>query len=149
MDPIEAAIEAIESRESGEDLTYMEYAMEFGVDQSTLSRRQRRVTQSPATTNNNQRVLGKEVCFVKEHAILRASIDGDNAELKLDVCAEFWLFEVEVPVVFFGTTLKAIFEDNRRHMQALVDNVVLELRREAYNNPDRARALDFALADWD
>jgi len=60
MDLIEAAIEAIESCESGEDFTYKGYAMEFGVDQSTLSRRHRRVTQSRATTNNNQGSLFRQ-----------------------------------------------------------------------------------------
>jgi transposase len=39
MDPIEAAITAIESRESGETFSYRQIAKEFGVVVSTLTRR--------------------------------------------------------------------------------------------------------------
>ncbi|EFQ93377.1 hypothetical protein PTT_09275 [Pyrenophora teres f. teres 0-1] len=39
MDPIEQAIEAIESRESGASFSYREVAKVFGVDRTTLSRR--------------------------------------------------------------------------------------------------------------
>jgi hypothetical protein len=39
MDPIQAAIEAIESREDGASFTYRKVAAEFGVDRTTLSRR--------------------------------------------------------------------------------------------------------------
>ncbi|KAF1970743.1 hypothetical protein BU23DRAFT_581885 [Bimuria novae-zelandiae CBS 107.79] len=41
MDPIQAAIDEIESREQGEDFSYTEVATRYGINRSTLSRRHR------------------------------------------------------------------------------------------------------------
>ena len=55
MDPIEAAIEAINSRGLGENLSYNKIAKEFGVVRSTLIRRHKaRCQQSEATHDNRQ-----------------------------------------------------------------------------------------------
>ncbi|KAF2257610.1 hypothetical protein CC78DRAFT_482922 [Lojkania enalia] len=54
MDPIQAAIDQIESREPGESFSYTEIAARYGVNRSTLSRRYRGVTVSRATVLNNQ-----------------------------------------------------------------------------------------------
>lgn len=53
MDPIEAAIAAIESLKPGEDFTYTEIAERFGVVRSTLTRRHQRVTQAPGKNRQN------------------------------------------------------------------------------------------------
>ena len=57
MDPIEAAITAIESREPGEDFSSSQVAKEYGVVRTTLARRHQRVTQARATTNITRRNL--------------------------------------------------------------------------------------------
>ena len=59
MDPIEAAITAIDSREPGESFVYQDIATECGVNRSTLSRRHRRVTQSRAEGYEKQRNLNQ------------------------------------------------------------------------------------------
>lgn len=48
MDPILAAIEAIDSREPGEQLSYRNIAKKFGVDRTTLARRHKGKTRSNA-----------------------------------------------------------------------------------------------------
>ncbi|KAF1963881.1 hypothetical protein BU23DRAFT_640646 [Bimuria novae-zelandiae CBS 107.79] len=57
MDPIQAAIDEIESREQGEDFSYTEVATRYGINRSTLSRRHRGVTASRAATTNDQQKL--------------------------------------------------------------------------------------------
>ena len=57
MDPIQAAINEIESQEPGEDLSYTKIADKYGVERTTLSRRHRGVTTSRAAINNNKRKL--------------------------------------------------------------------------------------------
>ncbi|KAF1951392.1 hypothetical protein CC80DRAFT_387103, partial [Byssothecium circinans] len=54
MDPIQAAIDEIESREPGEDFSYTEIATRYGVNRSTLSRRHRGVTATRAANTINQ-----------------------------------------------------------------------------------------------
>jgi transposase-like protein len=41
MNPIQKAIEDVESHEDGADVSYREVARKFGVDRTTLSRRHR------------------------------------------------------------------------------------------------------------
>ncbi|KAF1977300.1 hypothetical protein BU23DRAFT_452484 [Bimuria novae-zelandiae CBS 107.79] len=53
MDPIQAAIDEIKSREQGEDFSYTEVATRYGINCSTLSRRHRGVTASLAATTND------------------------------------------------------------------------------------------------
>lgn len=53
MDPIEAAIEAIESREPGEHFTYTEVANRYNVSRHTLARRHKRV-QAPRAAHHVQ-----------------------------------------------------------------------------------------------
>ena len=60
MDPIQAAIDAIESRESGETFSYTKIATKYGVDRSTLSRRHRGVTASRAAAADDQRKLSPQ-----------------------------------------------------------------------------------------
>jgi transposase-like protein len=60
MDPIQAAIDEIESQEPGEKFTYTEIATKYGVDRSTLSRRHRGVTASRAATADNQQKLNPQ-----------------------------------------------------------------------------------------
>ncbi|KAF2647205.1 hypothetical protein K491DRAFT_614964 [Lophiostoma macrostomum CBS 122681] len=57
MDPIEAAIAAIKSREPGEDFTYSEITRRFSVVRSTLTRRHQRVTQASILANQNRQNL--------------------------------------------------------------------------------------------
>ena len=57
MDPIQAALTAIESRELGEELVYQKYADMFGVNRSTLSRRHRGITRSREDGIEQQRNL--------------------------------------------------------------------------------------------
>ncbi|KAF1980022.1 hypothetical protein BU23DRAFT_585877 [Bimuria novae-zelandiae CBS 107.79] len=60
MDPIQAAIDEIESREPGEDFSYIEIATRYGVNRSTLSRRHRGVTTTRAANTINQRKLNPQ-----------------------------------------------------------------------------------------
>jgi AraC-like DNA-binding protein len=60
MDPIQAAIEAINLRELGEHFTYKEYAEKFNVDRSTLSRRHRGQTGSMGVKKINQQKLSPQ-----------------------------------------------------------------------------------------
>ena len=60
MDPIQAAIEAIDSREPGEHFTYKEYAEKFNIDRSTLSRRHRGQTSSIDVKKINQQKLSPQ-----------------------------------------------------------------------------------------
>jgi transposase len=48
MDPIQEAIEGIESREESADFSYREVAKRFGVSRATLARRHKGITQSNA-----------------------------------------------------------------------------------------------------
>jgi len=59
MDPIDAAITAINSLQPGEHFTYTEIAEKFGVLRSTLSRRHRRVSHRREVTDQNRRNLHK------------------------------------------------------------------------------------------
>jgi transposase-like protein len=61
MDPIEAAIAAIESREPGEQFSYREVAKRFSVNRTTLSRRHRGVAQSRATVAQQQQLLNPPI----------------------------------------------------------------------------------------
>ena len=60
MDPIEAAIDAIESREPGESFSYSQIAKDFGVVRSTLIRRHRQLTQSYTIAGYGRRVLSPQ-----------------------------------------------------------------------------------------
>ena len=57
MDPIQAAIDKIESREPGEDFSYTVVAAKYGINRSTLSRRHWGVTATRAATANSQQKL--------------------------------------------------------------------------------------------
>jgi hypothetical protein len=67
MDPIQAAIEAIELREEGASFSYRTVAKIFGVDRTTLSRRHQGSQQSRATKEPHQRALSPQ----QEQALLR------------------------------------------------------------------------------
>ena len=54
MDPIEAALESLESLKPGESPNYTAVAKKYGVQRSTLSRRHRRVTRSYTDKIENQ-----------------------------------------------------------------------------------------------
>ncbi|KAL5400226.1 hypothetical protein PMIN03_013118 [Paraphaeosphaeria minitans] len=60
MDLIQAAIDEIESRESGEEFLYTEVATKYGINRSTLSRRHRGITATRAATANNQQKLSPQ-----------------------------------------------------------------------------------------
>jgi transposase-like protein len=60
MDPISAAIEYIESREPGEDISYTQVASQYGVNRSTLSRRHRRVTELRNVKDSKQQKLSSQ-----------------------------------------------------------------------------------------
>ena len=60
MDPILAAIEAIESQEPGEKFSYRQVAKKFGVDRTTLSRRHQGKTRSYATAGQQQMLLSPQ-----------------------------------------------------------------------------------------
>ena len=57
MDPIEAALESLESLKPGESPNYTAVAKKYGVQRSTLSRRHRRVTRSHTDKIENQQLL--------------------------------------------------------------------------------------------
>ncbi|KAF7572874.1 hypothetical protein PtrM4_077790 [Pyrenophora tritici-repentis] len=57
MSCINAAIEAIESRDPGDKFTYSEVARRFGVDRSTLSRRHQQIRGSNEAKSRNQQLL--------------------------------------------------------------------------------------------
>jgi hypothetical protein len=60
MDPIEAAIEAIESREPGASFSYRKVAEQFKVNRTTLSRRYQGLAQSREAAAANQRLLNPQ-----------------------------------------------------------------------------------------
>ncbi|KAF2843923.1 hypothetical protein T440DRAFT_503166, partial [Plenodomus tracheiphilus IPT5] len=60
MDPIQAAIEAIESREPGENFTYTEVAKKFNVVRSTLTRRHQGQTSPENVKHSNQQKLNPQ-----------------------------------------------------------------------------------------
>lgn len=60
MDPIEAALTAIESRDLEEQLVYQKYADIYSVDRSTLSRRHRGITRSRKDGYEKQRNLSNQ-----------------------------------------------------------------------------------------
>lgn len=60
MDPIEAAIEAIELREPGASFSYREVAKRFKVDRTTLSRRHQGRTQSYAAASQQRQLLNPQ-----------------------------------------------------------------------------------------
>ncbi|CAE7002810.1 hypothetical protein P3342_001681 [Pyrenophora teres f. teres] len=66
MDPIEAAIDAIESREPGAPFSYRAVAKRFGVDRTTLSRRHKGLRQSNATAHQHQQLLNPQ----QEHELV-------------------------------------------------------------------------------
>jgi hypothetical protein len=57
MDPIEAALAAIESLEPGEKLVYAQIAKKFGVEPTTLARRHKGASTSRNTKAQNQQAL--------------------------------------------------------------------------------------------
>jgi AraC-like DNA-binding protein len=60
MNPIDAAIDAIESREPGANLSYREVAKQSGVDRTTLSRRHQGRTQSYAAASQQRQLLSPQ-----------------------------------------------------------------------------------------
>jgi hypothetical protein len=60
MDPINAALIAIESLEPGEDFSYKYFAKRFGVVDSTLRRRHQGITQARTITNTSRRLLNPQ-----------------------------------------------------------------------------------------
>jgi transposase-like protein len=60
MDPIKAAITAIESQEPGASFSYRKIAKEYGVALSTLTRRHQGVTQARADTDSTRRNLSPQ-----------------------------------------------------------------------------------------
>jgi hypothetical protein len=60
MDPIQEAIEYLESREAGDKSSYRKVAKMFGVDRTTLSRRHRGVQRSHRTQAQHQLVLSPQ-----------------------------------------------------------------------------------------
>jgi hypothetical protein len=67
MDPINAAVAAIDSLKPGEDFTYAGIAKIRGVERSTLSRRHRRVTRAREVTSQNRQKLNQQ----QERELLR------------------------------------------------------------------------------
>jgi hypothetical protein len=57
MDPLEAAIAALESLKLGEKINYTQIAKKYGVDRTTLSRRHRGGQAPPSVKHENQRLL--------------------------------------------------------------------------------------------
>jgi transposase-like protein len=57
MEPIEAALAAIESLEPGEKPNYTQIARDYGVVRSTLTRRHQRVSASRDTKAQNQQAI--------------------------------------------------------------------------------------------
>ena len=57
MDPIEAAIAAIESRELGDDTSYQKVAAIYGVSRATLSRRHQGSQQPRMAKDSDQQAL--------------------------------------------------------------------------------------------
>ncbi|KAF2001680.1 hypothetical protein P154DRAFT_402489, partial [Amniculicola lignicola CBS 123094] len=57
MDPIQAAIDDIESLPPGETLSYTKTAAKYGIVRSTLIRRHKGITQPPEVKNSNQQKL--------------------------------------------------------------------------------------------
>jgi hypothetical protein len=60
MNSIEAAIEAIESREPGASFSYRKVAKRFGVSRATLSRRHQGITQSRAAAAQHKQLLNPQ-----------------------------------------------------------------------------------------
>jgi transposase-like protein len=60
MDAINAAINAIESREPGASFSYRAVAQQFGVDRTTLSRRHRGASNSVAAKAEEQQLLSPQ-----------------------------------------------------------------------------------------
>jgi hypothetical protein len=60
MDPIQEAIEYIESRESGDNVSYRKVAEKFGVNRSTLSRRHQLKTHSNEEEARQRRLLSPQ-----------------------------------------------------------------------------------------
>jgi hypothetical protein len=54
MSPIEAALAAIEARDTTQPLVYTHFANQFGVDRRTLARRHQRITSSRASKELEQ-----------------------------------------------------------------------------------------------
>jgi transposase len=66
MDPIEAAIDSIESREPGASFSYRAVAKRFGVDRTTLSRRHQGRQLSDAAAHQQQQLLNPQ----QEHELV-------------------------------------------------------------------------------
>ncbi|KAF2849444.1 hypothetical protein T440DRAFT_398881 [Plenodomus tracheiphilus IPT5] len=60
MDPINAAIEFLESQPSGAQSSYTKVAAQFNIDRRTLSRRHQRQCTDYATKSINQRLLSQQ-----------------------------------------------------------------------------------------
>ncbi|OAG05784.1 uncharacterized protein CC84DRAFT_1205492 [Paraphaeosphaeria sporulosa] len=67
MDPIQAAINDIESLQPGESFSYSQMARKHHVVRSTLSRRHQGITQSRAVVNNNRQNINQQ----QEKEVLR------------------------------------------------------------------------------
>jgi len=75
MDPIQEAVEDIESRESEHKFPHREVAKRFGVDGTTMSRRHQGQQRTSATKANHQKLLSPrqesalaqgEACYRRE-----------------------------------------------------------------------------------
>jgi len=60
MEPIEAALAAIDSLAPGESINYTEIAKKYGVVRSTLARRYQAITQTRADEGINRRKLSPQ-----------------------------------------------------------------------------------------
>ena len=60
MDPIQEAIEDIESREDGASFSYREIARKFNINRTTLSRRHQGLTRSNAAIAEAQQLLNPQ-----------------------------------------------------------------------------------------
>jgi DNA-binding transcriptional regulator YhcF (GntR family) len=60
MDPIDAAIEAIESREPGASFSYRQVAKQFNINRTTLSRRHQGLARSRERAAANKQLLNPQ-----------------------------------------------------------------------------------------
>ena len=76
MDPIQKAIEAIESHKEGEQFSYQKVSEKFGVDRSTLARRHQGKQASYAAKAKQQQLLSPQQEFELVKYIERCSERG-------------------------------------------------------------------------
>lgn len=77
IDPIDAAVAAIDALPLGEHFTYQDYAERFAVSRSTLSRRHRRVT----TDRNNKSLQQRKLNAFEEAELVRYIQDLSSRRL--------------------------------------------------------------------